>query len=95
MIYAHQLMTNHKLCVHETAFSSFMFPKHGVHMSFAAQGHKVHMVFAPLESPFSDNVVKSGHMNGVQQNRLTIGAHSCKSIGASNAKCLAEHAAIG
>ena len=48
------VMTNHKLCTHETAFLSFMS---GMRMSFAAWGHKARMVFAPLESPFSDKVV--------------------------------------
>lgn len=41
----------------KSAFSSFMFPDHGARMSFAARGHKAHMVFAPLESPYSDKVV--------------------------------------
>ena len=51
-------MTNNcKLCAHEIVFSSFMFLDHGARMSFAAQGHKAHMVFAALESPYSDKVV--------------------------------------
>ena len=54
------VMTNRKLCALETAFSSFMFPNQGAHMSFAAWGHKVHMVFAPLELPYSDKVVPLG-----------------------------------
>ena len=53
------VVTNRKLCAHETAFLSFTFPDHGVHISFAAQEHKAHMVFAPLESPYSDKVVNS------------------------------------
>ena len=44
-------------CRSQPAFSSFMFPDHGMCMSFTAQGHKAHMVFAPLESPYSDKVV--------------------------------------
>ena len=51
------VVTNRKLCAHETAFASFMFLDHGACMSFAAQGHKAHMVFAALESPYSDKVV--------------------------------------
>ena len=31
----------------------------------------------------------------MQWNRLTSGAKSCESIGASNAECLAEHAIAG
>ena len=51
-------MTNNcKLCAHEIAFSLFTFLDHGARMSFAAQGHKAHMVFAALESPYSDKVV--------------------------------------
>ena len=51
------VMTNRKLCAHETAFLSFMFPNHGACMSFAAWGHKLHMVFAPLELSYSDKVL--------------------------------------
>ena len=52
------VVTNRKLCAqHETAFSSFLFPNHGVRMSFAARGQKSHMLFAPLELPYSDKVV--------------------------------------
>ena len=72
-----------------------MFPDHGMRMSFAARGHKVHMVFAPLDSPYSDKVVNGDRVNGVQWNCLTSGARSCKSIGASGAKCLAECVAVG
>ena len=50
-------MTNHKLCAHETVFSSFMFPDHVAHMSFAARGQKLHMLFGPLELPYSDKVL--------------------------------------
>ena len=42
------VMTNRKLCAHEIAFSTFIFRDHGTHMSFAARGHKLHMMFAPL-----------------------------------------------
>ena len=41
----------------KSAFWAFMFPNHGAHMSFAAWDHKAHMVFAPLELPYSDKVV--------------------------------------
>ena len=41
----------------KSAFSSFMFPDQSTHISFAARGHKVHIVFAPLELPYSDKVV--------------------------------------
>ena len=51
------VVTNRKLCAHETAFSSFLFPDHGARMSFAAWGHKAHMVFTPLDLPYSDKVV--------------------------------------
>ena len=51
------VITNRKLCAHETAFLSFMFPNHSMLMSFAARGHKAYMVFAPLELPYSDRVV--------------------------------------
>ena len=51
------VVTNRKSCAHETAFSSVMFPDHGMRMSFAARGYKAHIVFAPLELPFSDEVV--------------------------------------
>ena len=51
------VVTNRKLCAHETAFSSFLFPNRSTRMSFAAQGYKAHMVFAALESPYSDKVV--------------------------------------
>ena len=50
------MTNNYKLCAHEIVFSSFMFLDHGTRMSFAAQGHKAHMVFAALESPYSDKV---------------------------------------
>ena len=84
--------TNRKLCAHGTSFSSFLFPDHGTHMSFAAWGHKVHMVFIPLDLPSSEMVVNGDHMNGVHWHRLTSGAHSCKSIRAGDTKCLAERA---
>ena len=51
------VVTNRKLCAHETAFTSFMFPNHGTRMSFATRGRKSQMLFAPLELPFSDEVV--------------------------------------
>ena len=51
------VVTNRKLCAHETAFLSVMFPDHGTRMSFAARGYKAHIVFAPLELPFSDEVL--------------------------------------
>ena len=51
------VVTNRKLCAHETAFASFMFPDHGTRMSFAARGHKEHMVFTPLDLPYSEMVV--------------------------------------
>ena len=34
-----------------------MFPNHGMHMSYAARGHKAHMLFALLELSYSDKVV--------------------------------------
>ena len=43
------VVTNCKLYAHEIVFSSFMLPVHGTRMSFAARGHKLHMMFAPLE----------------------------------------------
>ena len=49
-------VTNRKLCAHETAFSSVMFPDHGMRMSFAARGDKSHMVFTPLDLPYSEMV---------------------------------------
>ena len=51
------VMTDRKLCAHETAFSSCLFPDHGARMSFAAWGHKLHMLFASLELPYSEEVV--------------------------------------
>ena len=51
------IVTNRKLCAHETAFLSFMFADHGAHMSFAAWKHNSHMMFAPLDLPYSDMVV--------------------------------------
>ena len=48
------VVTKRKLIAHEIAFSSFMFPNYGMHMSFAAREHKLFMVFAP---PCSDKVV--------------------------------------
>ena len=52
------VVNNHKLCAqHETAFLSFLFPNHGVHMSFAAWGNKMHMVFTPLHLPYSEMVM--------------------------------------
>ena len=51
------VVTNRKSCAHETAFSSVMFPDHGTRMSFAARGQKLHMLFAPLELPYSYKVV--------------------------------------
>ena len=50
------VVTNRKLCAHETAFSSVMFPDHGTRMSFAARGDKSHMVFTPLDLPYSEMV---------------------------------------
>ena len=50
------VVTNRKLCAHETALSSFMFPDHGTRMSFAARGDKSHMVFTPLDLPYSEMV---------------------------------------
>ena len=43
----------------QSAFSSFMFPDHGVRMSFAAPEHKAHMVFTALDLPYSDMVVNN------------------------------------
>ena len=51
------VVTNRKSCAHETAFSSFLFPDHGVRLSFATRKYKSHMVFAPLELPYSDKVL--------------------------------------
>ena len=51
------VVTNCKLCAHEITFSSFMFPNHSMRMNFAAQGQKSHMLFAPLELPYSDKIV--------------------------------------
>ena len=51
------VVTNCKLCVHEIAFSSFLLPNHVVRMSFVARGQKTHMLFAPLEWPYSDKLV--------------------------------------
>ena len=51
------VVTDRKLCAHETAFSSCLFPDHGARMSFAARVQKSHMLFAPLELPYSDKVV--------------------------------------
>ena len=51
------VVTNRKLCAHETAFLSSRFPNHATRMSFAARGHKSHMLFAPLELPYSDKVL--------------------------------------
>ena len=51
------MANNCKLCAHEMAFSSFVFPDNGACMSFAARGHKSHMMFAPLDLPYSDMVV--------------------------------------
>ena len=48
------VVTNRKSCA---PFSSVMFPDHGTRMSFAARGYKAHIVFAPFELPFSDEVV--------------------------------------
>ena len=50
------VVSNGKLCAHEIAFSSFMFPDHGTRMSFAARGDKSHMVFTPLDLPYSEMV---------------------------------------
>ena len=41
----------------KSAFWAFMFPDHGVRMSFAAPEHKAHIVLAPLELPYSDKVL--------------------------------------
>ena len=41
----------------KSAFSSFKFPDHGAGISFAARGHKAHMVFTPLDLPYSEMVV--------------------------------------
>ena len=46
-------------CRSKSAFSSFIFSSQGACMSFAAQGHKVHILFAPLEPPSSDKVVNN------------------------------------
>ena len=51
------VVTNRKLCAHETAFLSFMLPDHGARMSFAARGHNLHMLLASLELSYSDKVV--------------------------------------
>ena len=51
------VMTNRKLCAHAIAFLSFLLPNHDAHMSFAARGQKMHMLFAPLEWPYSDKLV--------------------------------------
>ena len=74
-------MTNNcKLCAHEIAFLSFMFPDHGACMSFAARVQKSHMVFTPLDLPYSEMVVNGDRVNGVHWNRLTSGARSCESM---------------
>ena len=51
------VVTNRKLRAHEIAFSSFLLLDHDARMSFAARGQKTHMLFAPLELPYSDNVL--------------------------------------
>ena len=47
------VVTNRKSCA---PFSSVMFPDHGTRMSFAARGDKSHMVFTPLDLPYSEMV---------------------------------------
>ena len=49
--------TNRKLCAHEIALSSFLLPDHDMRISFAAWGQKSHMLFAPLQLPYSDRVL--------------------------------------
>ena len=51
------VVTNRKLRAHEIPFSSFLLPDHDARMSFAARGQKTHMLFAPLEWPYSDKLV--------------------------------------
>ena len=51
------VVTNHKLCAHEIACSSFTFLDRSACMNFAAWLHKLHRLFTPLEYTCSDKVV--------------------------------------
>ena len=50
------VVTNRKLYALKQRFCLSCFPTMA-RMTFAARGHKSHMVFAALESPYSDKVV--------------------------------------